>query len=254
MPRHYLVDGYNVILQDPELDDLLDQEGLSAARAALRGEAERYARQSDCRIRLIYDGAVDTMSHDDRYTSAWVEDSFTSRDEKADERLVALALEYRRKGLPVTIVSDDREGIRVPLESAGFTLLTSAAFARLLRSLADSGLPREKSLPGRDQDELARLFLARDAEMRAKAAAERAAAPPVPPSVPTPPAPAPVSAPAPRAAGPTPASPSVPRRPGAAEQAAAARQAAIEAARAAKKERGARKQAKRLEQQKTPKR
>lgn len=239
MARHYLVDGYNVILQDPELDGLLDQEGLSAARRALRHECEQYARQADCRIRLIYDGAVDAMSHDDRNESARVEDSFTSRDEKADERLVALALEYRRKGLQVTIVSDDREGIRIPLESAGFQLLTSAAFARLLRSRADTSAPREKSLSVRDQDDLARVFLARDAAATKRAASERAAAPPPPP-----PALA-VGAPRTAAAAPAPSAPA-PRRPTPAEQNAAAQRTALAAARAAKKERGARKQAKRL--------
>lgn len=80
MGRHYLIYGYNVLLQDPEFDASLDQEGLSAARKALREAAECFAHRDGARVRLNYDGVADPMSHDDRHANARVEGSLRIDD------------------------------------------------------------------------------------------------------------------------------------------------------------------------------
>jgi hypothetical protein len=80
---------------------------------------------------------------------------------------VAVALECRRRGLKPIVVSDDIGGIREPLETRGFALLSTRKFAQLLRS--SGGRPPERR--GEALSESSRLnleneFLARDAESR----------------------------------------------------------------------------------------
>lgn len=240
MARHYLVDGYNVILQDPRFDALQHHRGLRAARHALRDEAGRMARRTGCRVRLIFDGARDVMSHDDRSENEWVEVSFTSPDESADDRLVAVAAECRRRGIAVTVVSDDNPGVRRPLDAQGVDLASTAEFLRLLRPepLPDPEL-RGEALTWRDRHALEKEFLARDAESRRRARERKPArshekAPPVPA------APAPGAAPPPKTAGVR-----APERPG---DAAPSLSEADRARIAERKARGARKQARRLAQ------
>lgn len=233
MTRLYFVDGYNFIIEDPQLSIVLDEEGLSSARRVFRDEVQLFARRVDCRVRIIFDGATDAMSHVDRFDSEHVEISFTSGEEKADERVVAVALEARRRGESPTIVSNDRTGIREPLLAHGFPLITTGEFARRLRETPRSRERRSDALSESEKMELADEFLARDAERRKQKAM---APPPVIPVtyVPKDPGPArarsglPVSVPRPVAAVVPPA------------------RTDLAANREAKKERGVRKQARRL--------
>jgi predicted RNA-binding protein with PIN domain len=256
MARHYLVDGYNVILQDPRLDALQHHQGLRAARHALRDEAERMAHRTGCRVRLIFDGARDEFSHDDRSENEWVEVSFTSQDEQADERLVAVAAESRRRGIAVTVVSDDNAGVRRPLLAQGIDLASTGEFLRLLRPEAKP-LPelRGEALSWRDRDALEREFLARDAEARLRA---RERKPVRAQATASPPPAAPGSGGAPSSPGegrrePGPSAGAAPRAPGSAAPRAPVNEA--ERARlAARKARGARKQDRRLALRQSPRR
>lgn len=168
MARHYLVDGYNLILRDGRLDDLVDREGLAEARRLLRNEAEIFARREGCVVRVVYDGTRGPHDHTDRHESRWVEEAFTSRGEEADGRLVVAALQLLRAGHTVLVVSDDESGVRHPLRGASVTIVPTRDFARLLRD-RDPGRAeqREDALSAADKADLERQFLARDAESRA---------------------------------------------------------------------------------------
>jgi predicted RNA-binding protein with PIN domain len=165
MTRLYLVDAYNVILQDTELNEVLDYEGLAAARRAMRDVTEAFARATGCHVRLVFDGAQDPFSHIENFENEWVEVSFTSGEEKADERVVAIALECRRRGVKPTVVSDDVRGVREPLETGGFPLLATRRFASLLRSRRAVEL-RGDALSDASRKSIEDEFLARDAESR----------------------------------------------------------------------------------------
>lgn len=165
MTRLYLVDAYNVILQDTALNEVLDYEGLAAARRTMRDVTEAFARATGCHVRLVFDGAQDPFSHIENFENDWVEVSFTSGEEKADERVVAIALESRRRGVKPIVVSDDVRGVREPLESKGFPLLSTTKFARLLRSRRTVEL-RGEALSDASRKSIEDEFLARDAESR----------------------------------------------------------------------------------------
>lgn len=168
MARHYLVDGYNLILRDARYDDLVAREGLTEARRVLRHEAEAFARRERCVVRVVYDGTRGPHDHGDRHESRYVEEAFTARGEEADGRLVAAALQLLRAGHTVLVVSDDDGGVRRPLRGAGVTLVATRDFARLLRDRdTGRGERREEALSAADKADLEREFLARDAERQA---------------------------------------------------------------------------------------
>jgi predicted RNA-binding protein with PIN domain len=264
MGRHYVVDAYNFVLQDARLDGLVHARGLEEARRVFRLEAENLARRAGCRVRLIYDGARGPFEHLDRFENPYVEATFTSTGEKADERVVAVALEMVRRGAAVCVVSDDEEGVRRPLRGAPVNVMGTREFARLLRPPAEEPAEetRADGLSRRDRDALARDLLARDAaaapddddgweEIRPTRL------PPVPAAIRPPtsavaPAQAAPSKPPPGPPPPASSSPSpVPPRTAKSEAAPATARTAPpppdpERERAAKKERGARKQARRL--------
>ena len=236
MARACLVDAYNVLLQDERLDDLVHRHGLEEARRVFRGEVEAFGRREGIQIRLIFDGAREPFDHRDAFESAWVQVSFTGAGESADDRIVAVALEMKRKGHAVLVVSDDEAGVRRPLQSAGVTLQASRDFVRAMRSRPAPIEERAEALSAEERQALARGFLARDAERQRREAELRrkgrgrgipeATPVPAPRPAPRPAAPKPVVAES-RPAGPPPD-----------------RRAALED----KRSRGARKQARRLNQ------
>ena len=161
---HYLVDGYNVIHRTPRLSDVVDKRGLAASRRVLRSQAERFARGAGTRVRLIFDGTLDPMSHSDSFANQWIEVSFTSPGEEADERLVAVALEMRRQGESPITVSDDEEGVCGPLRAQRFRLISTAAFVRLLAGDAPDEDPKASALSEAEHLAIEAEFLAREAE------------------------------------------------------------------------------------------
>lgn len=168
MARHYLVDGYNLILRDGRYDDLVASDGLAEARRILRHEAEAFAIRERCVVRVIYDGTRGPHDHGDRHESRHVEEAFTARGEEADGRIVVAALQLLRAGHAVLVVSDDDPGVRRPLRGAGVTIVPTRDFARLLRDREPGrGEPREEALSAADKADLEREFLARDAERQA---------------------------------------------------------------------------------------
>ena len=193
MGRLYVIDAYNFVLQDDWLDRIVAEQGLEAARRTFRTEAESLARRTGCRIRLIYDGARGPFEHVDQFENQFVEASFTSSGEKADERVVAVALEMVRRGFMISVVSDDEAGVRQPLRGTAVTLLGTRDFAKLMRPSpgVETIERRAEALSRPDQAELARGFLARDAARGAPSDAEddewaeipRVEPPPAPPSV-----------------------------------------------------------------------
>lgn len=255
MGRLYVIDAYNFVLQDDWLDRIVAEQGLEAARRSFLSEAENLARRTGCRIRLIYDGARGPFDHVDQFENQFVEASFTSSGEKADERVVAVALEMVRRGYMICVVSDDEAGVRQPLRGTGVTLLGTRDFAKLMRPApgGETIERRAEALSRPDQAELARGFLARDAARGVQPDAEddewaeipRVELPPAPPSV------RPVTKPGRSgsnlAAGAAAASPPPPAPvPLASGRSAASRALDSTEHRKVKKERGARKQERRL--------
>lgn len=256
MGRFYVIDAYNFVLQDDWLDRVVAEQGLPAARRAFRIEAESLARRVGCRIRLIYDGARGPFEHVDQFENQYVEVSFTSTGEEADERVVAVALEMVRRGFMISVVSDDEAGVREPLGGTPIMLLGTRDFAKLLRPKpgVETIERRAEAVSRPDQAALARGFLARDADRGARPESEdddwaeipRVELPPVPPSVRSVSRPGhhrgkSMTAAAPASSLP----PTTPVQP-APGRSASSRADEIAELRKAKKERGARKQGRRL--------
>jgi hypothetical protein len=96
MGRLYVVDAYNLVLQTVDWT-------MSCTRAASRGATTVPDRGRTAGppgrlpVRLIYEGAADRSSTSMASRTSFVEASFTSTGEKADERVVAVASRWRAR-------------------------------------------------------------------------------------------------------------------------------------------------------------
>lgn len=129
-PPLHVVDGYNLALSSPAFTMALHEGGLRALRDRL---FEAVARDCDRRAEravVVWDGADHGLPP--RQDPRGAEESFSRHPEKADERIIALALELRAGGLDPVVVSDDAAHVRADAERAGLPWIGCADYEQRL--------------------------------------------------------------------------------------------------------------------------
>ncbi len=130
MSPGFIIDGYNLIYQVPDLAGLVEQN-LEQARDSLVTRLAGFRGRKRIRVVLVFDG--DSASgQPGRLRSRGVEIVFSRTPEKADERIVKMvrALKHPKAW---TMVSSDR-WIVDQCRSYGVKTVRSEEFARLLAS------------------------------------------------------------------------------------------------------------------------
>lgn len=138
MPRRrVIVDGYNVIKQDPDLSEL-ERKSLETARKALlaRLRSHRYLRGDE--IIVVFDG------QGDRATTEMVDGIrvvFSEANESADLAILRLA-DAASEDTPVLVLSEDLEVRREVIQRGG-TARAARRRSRLKRRIYDDRWHKE---------------------------------------------------------------------------------------------------------------
>jgi predicted RNA-binding protein with PIN domain len=142
MALHLIIDGYNLIRQSPELQEL-DARKLEAGRAALLARLAAYRERGPQKITVVFDGWLrgDLKETRDRQRGLLI--IFSRRGEKADQvikRLLAL------EGPRAVVVTSDRE-IQTWARGAGAAWISATQFERryLLDREPEAGEEPEES-------------------------------------------------------------------------------------------------------------
>jgi predicted RNA-binding protein with PIN domain len=153
----YILDGYNLALGSLAFSMARDRGGLAAVRDALFEAVARDCERRSTRVVIVWDGTerfgAPTSAGPVRGDPRGVEESFSRAPEKADERVIALALETRGRGEAVVVVSDDQE-VREDAVRAGLDWIGDAAFEERLFE------PLERDPHAHDEGRHARRVLA----------------------------------------------------------------------------------------------
>lgn len=125
MSLHLIIDGYNLIRQSPELQDL-DARELEAGRTALLARLAAYRERGPRKITVVFDGWQGGNRKETRDQQGGVQVIYSRRGEEADEvikRLLAL------EGARAVVVTSDRE-IQAAARRAGAAWISAAQFER----------------------------------------------------------------------------------------------------------------------------
>ena len=129
----HVIDGYNLGLGSVAFSMARDARGLPALRDALFEAVARDCERRGERAVVVWDGA-DLTGLPQRNDARGARESFSRAPEKADERVIALAMELRDAGAPPVVVSDDRRHVRADADLAGLTWLGCADYEDRLSS------------------------------------------------------------------------------------------------------------------------
>jgi len=108
VPTLSFIDGYNLALGSLAFSMARDRGGLAAVREAVFEAVARDCERRSTRAVIVWDGA-EVSGGPARQDHRGAEESFSRAPEKADERVIALAIEARDGGAEPVVVSDDRE-------------------------------------------------------------------------------------------------------------------------------------------------
>jgi len=114
----YIVDGYNLGLGSPAFCMARDHEGLRGLRDRVFEAVARDCERRGERAVVVWDGSA-RVAHGARSDPRGAEESFSRAPEKADERVIALALESRERGQHPVVVSDDRVHVQADADRQG---------------------------------------------------------------------------------------------------------------------------------------
>ena len=137
---HLIIDGYNLLHQDPALDGR--RNDLQTARQRLVRSIECAAPDMAPRITVVFDGRE--SGRDDSLTAPHLEVVFSPADRTADaviERMVAQSKKPER----ICVVTSDRVEEQI-VSSAGATVFSCPAF---LSRCAAAGKPRPSRSRGK---------------------------------------------------------------------------------------------------------
>jgi predicted RNA-binding protein with PIN domain len=105
MKYQLLIDGYNLLFQNPELRKILERD-LEKARRILIDQLEEYAGKNSLHILIVFDGDIKMKFRDE--SRSHVEVCFSKSPEKADP-LIKRLLEKTKKNQDLTVVTSDNE-------------------------------------------------------------------------------------------------------------------------------------------------
>jgi uncharacterized protein len=142
MAVHLIIDGYNLIRQSPELQEL-DARELEAGRAALLARLAAYRERRPQKITVVFGGWLKGGLNETRDRERGLSIIFSRRGEKADQvikRLLAL------EGARAVVVTSDRE-IQAWAQGARAAWISATQFERqyLLDREAEAGEEPEAS-------------------------------------------------------------------------------------------------------------
>ena len=105
MKYKLLIDGYNLLFQNPELRKILERD-LEEARKLLIDQLEEYAGKKNIHILVVFDGDDKINPRDE--SRSRVDVYFSKSPEKADP-LIKRLLEKTKKNGDLTVVTSDNE-------------------------------------------------------------------------------------------------------------------------------------------------
>lgn len=147
MPRHVIIDGYNLLgvrgqagRPDPERGE--------AAREALLRELALYRQRRGHAVTVVFDAWQQGPGAERREHRAGVEVVYTRRGERADRVIQRLAEEF---GSDCAVVSSDRE-VADYARARGAFIIAAREFAARLQ--AAPAVPAARPGPGRDEEDV----------------------------------------------------------------------------------------------------
>ncbi|MFD1318442.1 NYN domain-containing protein [Loigolactobacillus zhaoyuanensis] len=163
-----IIDGYNVIGNWPELDQLKQADKLADARDELLGQLAEFRKYEDAEIILVFD-AMYVPGITQRYDQYNLQVVWTQEDETADSYIEKLAVKLQNRLTQITVVTSDqaeqwtifsRGAVRI--SSREFKMViqrAKAAISRDVRHYHDTDLRRRSPW---DQQQLLSLAKLRD--------------------------------------------------------------------------------------------
>lgn len=152
------MDGYNLLLSEPELRRMIDSEGLHAARSALVSRVAAHAKARGASATVVFDGSTEVIGAARDETVHGVRCVYSIGEGKADRRIVRLLEEESRPG-DCVVVSSDRE-VMAAAKHRGARVRGALAFWRDGPGRASAEKPgaSEGLLPPDEVDEWMRYF------------------------------------------------------------------------------------------------
>lgn len=148
MPKHVIIDGYNLL----GITHRLSQGTFVANEAAREGllqDLTRYRQQKGHAVTIVFDGWRDGLGTERREHRSGIQVVYSRRGEQADQVIQRLAKEY---GSDCAVVSSDHE-VMHSARISGALVLSSAEFAARIRPASSrSPAPPGKDLAGPDED------------------------------------------------------------------------------------------------------
>ncbi len=140
MKYQLLIDGYNLLFQNPELRKILERD-LEKARRILIDQLEEYAGKNNLHILIVFDGD-DKINPCDESKSR-VEVCFSESPEKADP-LIKRLLKKTKKNHDFTVVTSDNE-ISNYAKLCGISVTSSQKFAEQISTHFFNGVEKKYS-------------------------------------------------------------------------------------------------------------
>jgi predicted RNA-binding protein with PIN domain len=153
--RRYVVDGYNLMHQMPELRKRIETD-LEGCREALLARLAGFAHRKSAPVTVIFDGARDAGRPPNRWKA--LEVRFSIPPQKADPVIKAV-IAARKKGEDMVIVTSDRD-IGMYARLCGVRVESAQAFADSMQAEPATDLERkyDSSLSENELEEWVRLF------------------------------------------------------------------------------------------------
>lgn len=105
MPKHLLVDGFNVIRRDPQLSDA-ENRNFYGAQDLLIDRLNRYRRGTSHRITVVFDGRQGPNTFRSRMRKGEIEVIYSSRGETADEVIADLVAHAAERDAYKVVTAD----------------------------------------------------------------------------------------------------------------------------------------------------
>jgi predicted RNA-binding protein with PIN domain len=155
MQRRYVIDGYNLLHQFPELRKRMEGD-LEGAREGMLARLAGFSQRKSVSMTVVFDGAPGSIKAPSRWRS--IDTVFSSPPQKADP-VIKKIVASRKKGEEMVVVTSDRE-IGMYARLCGIRVESAETFARGLEVGPENGLERKFDHPLSEEEveEWMRLF------------------------------------------------------------------------------------------------
>jgi predicted RNA-binding protein with PIN domain len=159
--RKYLVDGYNLLHQVPELRRQIEYN-LEAAREGLLIRLSSFSLSKSVEVSVVFDGIGESIPAPGRWRGLAVR--FSKPPQKADP-VIKKMISERKKNEDLVVVTSDRE-IDMYARLCGVKVESSQAFAAAMQRNPSTEIEKKNDHPisERELDEWMRLFGQRPAD------------------------------------------------------------------------------------------